>query len=171
MMKQAEKFKRPVICLVDTSGAYCGIGAEERGQGQAIAENLMEMMTLKTPILSILIGEGGSGGALALCVADQVWMLENAIYSVISPEGCASIMWKDASKAPEAAQCLRLSAQDSYENGIIERLISEEKIGEDVFYEDLKNMISETIDELCECPIDELLEMRYARFRKIGQDV
>ena len=93
LMKQAEKFHRPVICFVDTAGAFCGIGAEERGQGQAIAENLMEMMTLKTPIISILIGEGGSGGALALAVADQVWMLEYAIYSVISPEGCASILW------------------------------------------------------------------------------
>ena len=94
-MKQAEKFHRPVLCIVDTSGAYCGIGAEERGQGQAIAENLMEMMTLKTPVISLLIGEGGSGGALALAVADQVWIMENAIYSVISPEGCASILWKE----------------------------------------------------------------------------
>ena len=97
LMKQAEKFHRPVLCFVDTSGAFCGIGAEERGQGQAIAENLMEMMTLKTPVLSILIGEGGSGGALALAVADEVWMLENSVYSVISPEGCASILWKDSS--------------------------------------------------------------------------
>ena len=100
LMKQAEKFHRPVICFVDTSGAFCGIGAEERGQGQAIAENLMEMMTLKTPVISILIGEGGSGGALGLAVADRVWMLENAIYSVISPEGCASILWKDSAKRP-----------------------------------------------------------------------
>lgn len=96
LMKQAEKFHRPVLCIIDTSGAYCGIGAEERGQGQAIAENLMEMMTLKTPVISLLIGEGGSGGALALGVADQVWMMENSIYSVISPEGCASILWKDS---------------------------------------------------------------------------
>ena len=96
LMKQAEKFGRPVICFVDTSGAYCGIGAEERGQGQAIAENLMEMSTLCVPVISVLIGEGGSGGALALAVADRVWMLDNAVYSVISPEGCASILWKDA---------------------------------------------------------------------------
>ena len=113
LMKQAEKFGRPVICLIDTSGAYCGVGAEERGQGQAIAENLMEMSTLCVPILSILIGEGGSGGALALAVADRVWMLQNAVYSVISPEGCASILWKDASKAETAAESLRLTAEDA----------------------------------------------------------
>ena len=108
LMKQAEKFHRPVVCFVDTSGAYCGMDAEERGQGQAIAENLYEMISLKTPILSILIGEGGSGGALALAVADEVWMLENSVYSVISPEGCASILWKDAKKAADAAACLKL---------------------------------------------------------------
>ena len=107
LMRQAEKFHRPVLCFVDTSGAYCGIGAEERGQGQAIAENLMGMMSLNTPVITLLIGEGGSGGALALSVADRVWMLENAVYSVISPEGCASILWKDAGKADEAAQRLR----------------------------------------------------------------
>ena len=106
LMKQAEKFRRPVICFVDTSGAFCGVGAEERGQGQAIAENLMEMMTLDTPVISVLIGEGGSGGALALSVADRVWMLENSVYSVISPEGCASILWKDAGRADEAAETL-----------------------------------------------------------------
>ena len=114
LMKQAEKFHRPVLCLVDTSGAYPGIGAEERGQGQAIAENLMEMMTLKTPILTILIGEGGSGGALALAVSDEVWMMENAVYSVISPEGCASILWKDSTKAPDAAEALKMTAQDLF---------------------------------------------------------
>lgn len=108
LMKQAEKFGRPVICFIDTSGAYCGIGAEERGQGQAIAENLMEMSTLCVPIISILIGEGGSGGALALAVADRVWMLQNAVYSVISPEGCASILWKDSTKAEAAAASLNL---------------------------------------------------------------
>ena len=104
LMKQAEKFHRPVICFVDTSGAFCGIGAEERGQGQAIAENLVEMIGLKTPVISILVGEGGSGGALALAVADRVWILENAVYSVVSPEGCASILWKDAKKAKEALE-------------------------------------------------------------------
>ena len=112
-MKLAEKFNRPVICFIDTSGAYCGIGAEERGQAQAIAENLMEMMTLKVPIISIFTGEGESGGALGLAVADEVWMLENAVYSVISPEGCASILWKDASKTKEASECLKLTAEKS----------------------------------------------------------
>ena len=102
LMEQAEKFRRPVVCFVDTSGAYCGLGAEERGQGQAIAENLVKMAGLRTPIVSVLIGEGGSGGALALGVADQVWILENAVYSVISPEGCASILWKDAKKVKDA---------------------------------------------------------------------
>ena len=126
LMKQAEKFARPVLCFVDTSGAYCGIGAEERGQGQAIARNLMEMMWLKTPVLSILIGEGGSGGALGLAVADEVWMLENAVYSVISPEGCASILWKDAARASEAAECLRITAPDLLRLGVIERIIREE---------------------------------------------
>ena len=109
LMKQAEKFGRPVICFIDTSGAFCGVGAEERGQGQAIAENLMEMTTLCVPVISILIGEGGSGGALALAVADRVWMLENAVYSVISPEGCASILWKDASQAEKAAASLPMN--------------------------------------------------------------
>ena len=121
LMQQAEKFHRPVICFVDTAGAYCGIGAEEWGQGQAIAENLVAMSGLKTPILSVLIGEGGSGGALALAVADRVWMLENAVYSVISPEGCASILWKDAGKADEAAQRLKLTAWDALDLGIIDR--------------------------------------------------
>ena len=125
LMKQAEKFHRPVICIVDTAGAYCGIDAEERGQGQAIAENLYEMITLKTPIVSLLIGEGGSGGALALAVADEVWMMENSVYSVISPEGCASILWKDAKKAPEAAKALKLTASDLLSLGVIDRVIRE----------------------------------------------
>ena len=123
LMKQAEKFRRPVLCLVDTSGAYPGIGAEERGQGQAIAENLMEMMTLKTPVLTVLIGEGGSGGALALAVSDEVWMLENSVYSVISPEGCASILWKDSSKAADAAEALRLTAQDLFDLGEAHKVV------------------------------------------------
>ena len=134
LMRQAEKFHRPVLCFVDTSGAYCGIGAEERGQGQAIAENLMGMMSLNTPVITLLIGEGGSGGALALSVADRVWMLENAVYSVISPEGCASILWKDAGKADEAAQRLRLTARDALELGIIEKIIPERDLGHPAFY-------------------------------------
>ena len=170
LMKQAEKFKRPVICLVDTSGAYCGIGAEERGQGQAIAENLMEMMTLKTPIISILIGEGGSGGALALAVADRVWMLENSIYSVISPEGCASILYKDAGRAEEAASQLKLTAQDSLQNKLIEKII-EEDFENANFYNNLKEEIVSELDGLCKLETEELLNERYNRFRKIGEDL
>ncbi len=170
LMKQAEKFKRPVICFVDTSGAYCGIGAEERGEGQAIAENLCEMMTLETPVISIVIGEGGSGGALALCVADEVWMLENAIYSVISPEGCASILWKDASKAPAAAQCLKLTAADSLESGLIERIISEENIDmRTEFFADIRDMLSEKIGEIMTKSKETMLNDRYMRFRNMGR--
>jgi acetyl-coenzyme A carboxylase carboxyl transferase subunit alpha len=121
-MKLAEKFNRPIVCLIDTSGAICGIGAEQRGQGHAIAKNLMEMMSLTVPILSIVIGERGSGGALALGVADEVWMLENAIYSVISPEGCATILWKGCLKSKEAAKCLKLTAQDLYELQLLIKL-------------------------------------------------
>jgi len=124
-MKLAEKFKRPIVCFIDTPGAYCGIGAEERGQGQAIAENLMEMMTLDVPIISIIVGEGGSGGALALAVADEVWMLENAIFSVISPEGCASILWKDSKLASRASECLKLTSDDLLNFKVIEKIIPE----------------------------------------------
>ena len=170
LMKQAEKFRRPVICFVDTSGAYCGIGAEERGQGQAIAENLMEMMTLKTPILSILIGEGGSGGALALAVADEVWMLENAVYSVISPEGCASILWKDAAKTAEASECLKMTSQDLFSLGVIERIIREPKDLDSKLFDGLKNLISQTVRKKLEQPVDTLLDNRYNRFRRLGQD-
>ena len=168
LMKQAEKFHRPVLCFVDTSGAYCGIGAEERGQGQAIAENLMEMMTLKTPCISIVIGEGGSGGALALCVSDRVWMLENAIYSVISPEGCASILWKDAGKADTAAEYLKLTAQDSLENGLIERIIPEEDLGTEAFYQSVREQLINEFNILKSEGLDELLDKRYLRFRRIG---
>lgn len=169
LMKQAEKFRRPVICFVDTSGAFCGIGAEERGQGLAIAENMMEMMTLDTPVISVLIGEGGSGGALALSVADRVWMLENSVYSVISPEGCATILWKDAEMAPQAAEMLKLTAQDSLENGIIEKVISEDDIGTDEFYDKLSDMLFSEIEELKKDP--KILEKRYARFRAFGRDI
>ena len=125
LMKQAEKFHRPVICFVDTPGAFCGISAEERGQGEAIARNLYEMSALKTPILSIVIGEGGSGGALAMAVSDQVWMLENSIYSILSPEGFASILWKDSTKAAQAAKVMRLTAADLKEMGIVEKVFAE----------------------------------------------
>ena len=170
LMKQAEKFQRPVICLIDTSGAYCGIGAEERGQGQAIAENLMEMMTLRTPVISLLIGEGGSGGALALGIADRVWMLENAIYSVISPEGCASILWKDPKRAPEAAEQLKLTAGDALAGGMIERIISEEGLGKVEFYENLRHELSAELARLLDLDTPALLEARYQRFRRIGKE-
>ncbi len=169
LMKQAEKFCRPVVCFVDTSGAYCGIGAEERGQGEAIAKNLMEMMTLKTPILSIIIGEGGSGGALALCVANKVWMMENAIYSVISPEGCASILWKNADKAPEAAAMLKLTAQDSLQNQIIDEVIPEKDLGTEAFYAMLREKIEQALTELSDMTTEELLNQRYMHFRRIGR--
>lgn len=168
LMKQAEKFGRPVICFVDTSGAYCGIGAEERGQGQAIAENLMEMSTLCVPIISILIGEGGSGGALGLAVADRVWMLQNAVYSVISPEGCASILWKDPSKAEAAAARLKLTAEDAKSLGVIERILSEENIGKKEFYDSIRTLLVEELGELSG-DLD-LVGRRYERFRRIGAD-
>ncbi len=166
LMKQAEKFGRPIICLIDTSGAYCGVGAEERGQGQAIAENLMEMSTLCVPIISILIGEGGSGGALALGVADRVWMLQNAVYSVISPEGCASILWKDASKAEDAAASLKLTAEDAKSLGVIERILSEKEIGKKEFYDRIRTLLAEELSTLSG-DLD-LVGKRYERFRKIG---
>lgn len=170
LMKQAEKFHRPVLCLVDTSGAYPGIGAEERGQGQAIADNLMEMMTLKTPVLTILIGEGGSGGALALAVSDEVWMMENAVYSVISPEGCASILWKDSAKAPEAAEALKMTAQDLFNLGVIERIIRQPKAEDKPMFESLKLLIERTFEKNLALSADKLTEQRYARFRKIGTE-
>ena len=166
LMKQAEKFGRPVVCFVDTSGAYCGIGAEERGQGQAIAENLMELSTLCVPVISILVGEGGSGGALALAVADRVWMLQNAVYSVISPEGCASILWKDAAKAEAAAQSLRLTAEDAKSLGVIERILSEKEIGKKEFYDRIRALLAKEIEVLSNDM--DLVGKRYDRFRKIG---
>ena len=168
LMKQAEKFGRPVICLIDTSGACCGIGAEERGQGQAIGENLMEMSTLCVPVISILIGEGGSGGALALAAGNRVWMLQNAVYSVISPEGCASILWKDASKAEMAAQSLKLTAEDAKSLGVIERVLPEADMGKKVFYDRIRMLLEEEVLALTKDP--ELVGKRYERFRRIGVD-
>ena len=167
LMKQAEKFGRPVICFIDTSGAYCGIGGEERGQGQAIAENLMELSTLCVPVISILVGEGGRGGALALAVADRVWMLSNAVYSVISPEGCASILWKDAKKAEEAAASLKLTSEDAKKLGVVERIVSEKDLGEKPFYDRLREEISQELKELTHDP--DLVAKRYDRFRRIGE--
>jgi acetyl-CoA carboxylase carboxyl transferase subunit alpha len=171
LMKQAEKFHRPVLCFVDTSGAYPGIGAEERGQGQAIAENLMEMMTLKTPVLTIVVGEGGSGGALALAVADEVWMMENSVYSAISPEGCASILWKDSSKAPQAAEALKLTAQDLFDLHVIERIIREPRAEDAAMFESLKLLIQRTFEKNLALTDEELTNARYERFRRIGADL
>lgn len=168
LMKQAEKFNRPVICIINSSGAYCGIGAEERGQGLAIAENLMEMMTLKTPVVSVVTGEGGSGGALALSVADSIFMLENAVYSVISPEGCASILWKDSSKAPDAAEALKLTAKDLHKFGIVETIIDEENRTNEEICDELKVKLVKEIKRLSKLDIDDLLDDRYEKFRKIG---
>ena len=156
LMKQAEKFRRPVVCLVDTSGAYCGLGAEERGQAQAIAENLIELSTLRTPVISILIGEGGSG--------DRVWILENAMYSVISPEGCASILWKDAKKVKDAAECLKLTAQDMKELGVVEQIITEEDVS--ATYAQVKSLLSSELPALMSLSVEELLAARYGRFRQ-----
>ena len=169
LMRQAEKFHRPVICFVDTAGAYCGIGAEERGQGQAIAENLVAMSGLKTPILSVLIGEGGSGGALALAVADRVFMLENAVYSGTTPGGCASILWKDAARAEEAASCLKLTAHDALAMGITEEVIPEDQLGTPGFYDDLAFKLRQALGSLEGLTVEQLLEARYQRFRSIGQ--
>lgn len=171
LMKQAEKFHRPVLCFVDTSGAYPGIGAEERGQGQAIAENLMEMMTLKTPVLTIVVGEGCSGGALALAVADEVWMMENSVYSAISPEGCASILWKDSSKAPQAAEALKLTAQDLFDLHVIERIIREPRAEDAAMFESLKLLIQRTFEKNLALTDEELTNARYERFRRIGADL
>ncbi|HIT42179.1 MAG TPA: acetyl-CoA carboxylase carboxyltransferase subunit beta [Candidatus Caccovicinus merdipullorum] len=171
LMKQAETFGRPVICFVDTPGAFCGLEAEERGQGEAIARNLFEMSDLKVPILSIVIGEGGSGGALAMAVADQVWMMENAIYSILSPEGFASILWKDSKKAPEAAKYMKITASDLYERGLIERIIPE---GENFSLDELPSAaacMDEAMAEFFENLEGEdgqvLAENRYQRFRRI----
>ena len=170
LMKQAEKFHRPVICFVDTPGAFCGIEAEERGQGEAIARNLWELAGLKTPVLSIVTGEGGSGGALALAAGDQVWMLENSVYSILSPEGFASILWKDSTKAKEAAGVMKLTATDLYQNGIIEQIIPEpENLTPESLWqvtERLNDRIRDFLQKYTALSEEELLEQRYARFRK-----
>lgn len=171
LMKQAEKFHRPVICIVDTPGAFCGMEAEERGQGEAIARNLYEMSTLRTPVLSLVIGEGGSGGALAFAVADEVWMMENAVYSILSPEGYAAILWKDSARAKEAAEVMKMTAADLKHAGIIEKVIKEpEDFTIETFSAVRKNLIREISDFLAryegQSP-EELLEARYERFRRM----
>ena len=175
LMKEAEKFHRPVICFVDTQGASCGSGAERRGAGQAIADNLYEMMTLKTPVISVMAGEGGSGGALALAVADDVWMLENAYYSVVSPEACASILFKDSSRVAEAAEHLKMFADDLYKLKIVERVIPEpQDFGEEgwavePFMNSLKMSLVGRVGELMNQPTQKLIMERYEKYRKIGR--
>lgn len=166
LMRQAEKFRRPVLTFIDTSGAYPGLEAEARGQGEAIARNLMEMSRLTVPALAVITGEGNSGGALALAVADRVWMLQNAVYSVISPEGCASILWKDSSKAAEAAASLRLTAEDAKSLGIVERILSEKELGKKEFYHRIRALLEEELESLAQD--SDLVSKRYERFRRIG---
>lgn len=170
LMKQAEKFQRPIICFIDTPGAFCGIGAEERGQGEAIARNLMEMSALQVPVLSIVIGEGGSGGALALGVGNQVWMMENATYSILSPEGFASILWKDSKKASKASEVMKVTAADLRKLGVIERVIPEEQpAGRDNLAELSEYMKIRIKEFLRECEGksgEQLARERYERFRR-----
>lgn len=172
LAKQAEKFHRPVICLVDTPGAFCGVEAEKRGQGEAIARNLMEFMTLRTPIVSVVLGEGGSGGALALAVCDELAMLENALYSVISPRGFASILWKDASRELEATEIMKITAEDLVGFGVCERIIDEAEGGAHCDPEatamNIADYLNEAVPRLMRTDETTLLENRYNKFRKIG---
>ena len=173
VMKLAEKFRRPVFTLIDTTGAYPGIDAEERGQAEAIAYNLREMTKLKVPVIVTVIGEGGSGGALAIGVGDQVLMLENAIYSVISPEGCAAILWKDAKLADRAAEGLRLTAQNLYEEKIVDQIIREPPGGAHTDYDQtaryLDSALSERLAEAVSCGQQERLAKRYSKLRQFGR--
>ncbi|GFH39666.1 acetyl-CoA carboxylase carboxyl transferase subunit alpha [Pseudolactococcus insecticola] len=162
LMKQAEKFGRPIITFINTAGAFPGSGAEERGQGEAIARNLLEMSDLEVPIIAIITGEGGSGGALALAVADQVWMLEKAMYSILSPEGFATILWKDSSRAPEAAELLKITSNDLLANGVVDKVISEDE----KMLETLKTALISELDALSQLSTEALIAARYARFRK-----
>ena len=170
--RQAEKFHRPIICFIDTPGAFCGVAAEERGQGEAIAKNIAEFMTLRTPIVSIVLGEGGSGGALALGVCDELAMLENAEYSVLSPRGFASILWKDASREQEASELMKITAEDMVRLGVAEAIIVEPLGGAhndlDKISENIHEYLSQKIPEKCKKDIDVLLKERYTKFRKIG---
>ncbi|MCQ2469763.1 MAG: acetyl-CoA carboxylase carboxyltransferase subunit alpha [Ruminococcus sp.] len=172
LARQAEKFHRPIICFIDTPGAFCGVAAEERGQGEAIAKNIAEFTTLRTPIVSIVLGEGGSGGALALGVCDELAMLENAEYSVLSPRGFASILWKDASREQEASEIMRITAEDMVRFGVAEKIIPEPLGGAhndlDKISENIHEYLSQKIPEKCKKDIDVLLKERYTKFRKIG---
>ncbi len=173
LMKLAEKFNLPVICMIDTPGAYPGIGAEERNIAEAIAFNLREMMTLETPIISIVIGEGGSGGALGIGVADKVLMMENAYYSVISPEGCAAILWKHRKHAPDAAEAMKIAAPDLLELKLIDDVITEPRGGahrdHTAAAQELKAVVLKHLEELQKNPMPTLLEQRYAKFRQYGE--
>ena len=166
LMKQAEKFGRPVVTFINTAGAYPGVGAEERGQGEAIARNLMEMSDLKVPIIAIIIGEGGSGGALALAVADKVWMLENTIYSILSPEGFATILWKDDSRSEEAAELMKITSGELLNMGIVDKVIPERGYFTSEIIEAIKTAIVDELAELSQLSTEDLLEARYQRFRK-----
>lgn len=175
LMKQAEKFNRPIVTFIDTKGAYPGIGAEERGQGEAIARSMMEMANLRTPIICIVIGEGSSGGALAIGVGDRVVMLENAVYSVLSPEGFASILWKDGTRVQEAAECMKMTARDLKNFKVIDKII-EEPIGGaqndvDAVAEALKNEIVSSVKSLKKLDLRELVDKRYKKFREMGEYV
>jgi acetyl-CoA carboxylase carboxyl transferase subunit alpha len=173
LMKLAEKFNLPVVIFIDTPGAYPGVGAEERGQAQSIALNLREMSNIKVPIIAIVIGEGGSGGALGIGVADRICVLENAYYSVISPEGCAAILWKSGSKAPEAAEVLKLTAQDLLKSGIIDEIIPEPLGGAhrdpEKMVATLKTVIQKHLKELLALTVPDLLKGRYKKFRNFGE--
>ena len=166
LMKQAEKFGRPVVTFINTAGAYPGVGAEERGQGEAIARNLMEMSDLKVPIIAIIIGEGGSGGALALAVADKVWMLENTIYSILSPEGFATILWKDGSRSEEAAELMKITSGELLNMGIVDKVIPVRGYFTREIIEAIKTAIVDELAELSQLSTEDLLEARYQRFRK-----
>ncbi len=172
-MKQAEKFNRPVITFIDTKGAYPGLGAEERGQGEAIARSMFEMAKLKVPVIAIIIGEGSSGGALAIGVANKVFMLENAIYSILSPEGYSSILWKDSSRYKEAAEKMKLTAKDLYDLNIIDKIIKEPiEVDDEIFNkicQNIKKEINSTINELKDLPKEEIVEARYQKFRNMGE--
>lgn len=172
LMQQADKFGRPIICFIDTQGAHPGIEAEERGQSEAIARNLREMAGFRVPIICVVTGEGGSGGALAIGVGNRLLMLENAYYSVISPEGAAAILWRDAAKAQEAAEALKITAQDLKELGIIDRIVPEPKGGahRDPALQSalLKQALTETLDELLDMSPEELVEDRYRKYSQIG---
>ena len=166
LMKQAEKFGRPIVTFINTAGAYPGLGAEERGQGEAIARNLLEMSDLKVPIIAIIIGEGGSGGALALAVADRVWMLENSMYAVLSPEGFASILWKDGSRAMEAAELMKITSFELLKMGVVDQVIPERGYFAAELMEQVKAELIRELDQLQQLPLEDLLEQRDQRFRK-----